>query len=109
MFRYAEGARGVDNEVLHELELVEPGWVVIERHAVQYLVLLLQRLLFPAFVQQNSTLLLVAVSIQQVRQKARQSKHYSACICMAHDVVAVRHTLTDTEGCARQKQCEIRF
>ena len=55
------------------MELVEFGGVVMERLAVQHLVLLLLRFLFPAFVKQHGALCLVAVSIQQARQgKARQ-------------------------------------
>ena len=50
------------------MELVEPGWVVIERLAVQHLDLLFQRFLFPVFVQQHSALVLVAVPIQQARR-----------------------------------------
>ena len=67
MFRYAEEACGLGNEVPQKLEVVEREWVVIERLAVQHLVLLLQRFLSPVFVQQHSALFLVAVSIQQAR------------------------------------------
>ena len=105
MFRYAEGACGVDNEALHKLELVEPGGVVVERLAVQHLVLLLLRFLFPAFVHQHSAVFLVAVPIQQARQgKAGQSKHSSACTCMAHYAVPVGHICWLTQKGGRQKQ-----
>ena len=108
MFRYAEGACGVNSEALHKLEFVEPGGVVIERLAVQHLVLLLLRFLFLAFVEQHSTLFLVAVPIQQARQgKAGQSKHSSACTCMAHDAVPVGHICWLTQKGARKNKCDI--
>ena len=81
--------------------------VVIERLAVQHFVLL-QRFLFPVFVQQHSAFFLVAVPIQQARQgNAGQSKHSSACTCMPHDAVPVGHICWLTQKGARQKKNDI--
>ena len=85
------------------------GGVAIERFAVQPLVLLVQRFLFPVFVQQHNAILLVAVTILQARQgKERQGRTIQALFCTnMHDTRCYAHgahMLADTEKGARQNK-----